>query len=639
MPRFMAMKLCFAHSCQGKKAPTLLTYGINASKDVLTEHYTSALNDIASFVEKAHFNVNCEKLPTGLISGAPNVSIQAGLTHAIAQRIRANEDIVYIRLLSTQQPNLKAVLKHINRQAKSQVGNTENQNLAERDHYLNYDLQMLHDHVQNRSIQKVVLYFQDSEGFQETLLADLIEILSSWVNRIPFVLLFGISTSVGFFQEKLSQATLKLLQGTQFEINPLNIDALFKEITRPEQPSNLWLGAGLSRIVLQRHRDHVQTAADFILTIKYIYMTYFYSDPLSILVERPGALDKSGLTFQHEHLEAVRTLPSFKKYASEKLDNDEIQSVRSLLEDDQELIGTLKASINETQKTIRNLVAGIEVLEIVQSCLSLKKCATWPELYMQAIAGELGTSVLMREMLLSVKKISSDSMLEMLTQLSIHLPAMEKLRKDLTRLLSATAGDSTPLRSEHDVHHKILRTTVVAQKVELSKQTAALSKEDKDYSRIVDRVDSALREYSQQTFINPQDLFLHELFIYDAKSPYRDVFTPRPRFAVERALSSPHDYLGCSCCSSAENGLSSTQPATAILYQLYLESGSQINVADLWSAFNTIVGAEDPEDEEADQQRTLALFSQALAELKYLGMIKSSRKKADHLVKLAWKGL
>lgn len=34
-----------------------------------------------------------------------------------------------------------------------------------------------------------------------------------------------------------------------------------------------------------------------------------------------------------------------------------------------------------------------------------------------------------------------------------------------------------------------------------------------------------------------------------------------------------------------------------------------------------------------------ALFSQALAELKYLGMIKSSRKKADHLAKLAWKGL
>ena len=34
-----------------------------------------------------------------------------------------------------------------------------------------------------------------------------------------------------------------------------------------------------------------------------------------------------------------------------------------------------------------------------------------------------------------------------------------------------------------------------------------------------------------------------------------------------------------------------------------------------------------------------ALFSQALSELKYMGMIKNSRKKADHLVKLSWKGL
>ena len=34
-----------------------------------------------------------------------------------------------------------------------------------------------------------------------------------------------------------------------------------------------------------------------------------------------------------------------------------------------------------------------------------------------------------------------------------------------------------------------------------------------------------------------------------------------------------------------------------------------------------------------------ALFYRALAELKYLGMIKNSRKRTDHLVKLSWKGL
>ena len=34
-----------------------------------------------------------------------------------------------------------------------------------------------------------------------------------------------------------------------------------------------------------------------------------------------------------------------------------------------------------------------------------------------------------------------------------------------------------------------------------------------------------------------------------------------------------------------------------------------------------------------------ALFSRALAELKHMGMVKNSRKKADHLAKLSWKGL
>lgn len=295
----------------------------------------------------------------------------------------------------------------------------------------------------------------------------------------------------------------------------------------------------------------------------------------------------------------------------------------------------------------------------MQSVLSHRKSTTWSELYTSAMSGELSDSTMIREALLAVKKLPSDKMKDMLGQLSDHIPDMKRIQNDLVKLISATSSQAVPLRSEHDLHHNTLRTTVVAQKVELSKQAAALSKQDIEYSTIVNRAIIVLQEYYQEALINPQDLFLHELFLYDAKTPYRDAFTPKPRYAVERALSSPHDYLGCNCCDNTEGGLSSTQPATAILYQLYLETGSQINVSDLWSAFNTIVGTEDGEDEEADQQKTLsvslflmlrdhmvaanvfarALFSRALAELKYFGMIKNSKKKADHIAKLSWKGL
>ena len=359
----------------------------------------------------------------------------------------------------------------------------------------------------------------------------------------------------------------------------------------------------------------------------------------------------------HTFESSLRSTLMTHRHAQKLMDDGDTDSVRNLLDDDQTLFDAVRTNLEVSEKSFRKLVASIEVFTIVQSIISLKKNASWSELYIMATSGELADSILVREVLLSIKRLPSDSMRDLVTQLSHHLPAFNKISEDLAKLIADTMDNSTPLRSEHDVHHNTLRTTVVAQKVELSKQTAALSKQDLEYSKIVNRVDTVLREYFQQTLVNPQDLFLHEILMYDAKSPYRDAFTPRPRFAVERALSSPHDYLGCTCCNSDQNGLSPTQPTTAILYQLYLESGSQINVADLWSAFSTIVATEDQEDEEAEQQRNLfvhreniidsastnvtasALFSQALAELKYMGMIKASRKKTDHLAKLAWKGL
>jgi origin recognition complex subunit 3 len=150
-----------------------------------------------------------------------------------------------------------------------------------------------------------------------------------------------------------------------------------------------------------------------------------------------------------------------------------------------------------------------------------------------------------------------------------------------------------PLHTQHDVRNDSLRTTVVAQKVLLSKHKAALSEQDKAYSDLVTQFHDQLEAYFASSFIDPKTLFLSEVLIYDLKSPHTEVFQPKPRFAVERALASPHDYLSCDCCSGVDGNpaaLSATQPATAIVYQMYLESGTLINVSDLWSAFNAIAG-------------------------------------------------
>jgi len=286
------------------------------------------------------------------------------------------------------------------------------------------------------------------------------------------------------------------------------------------------------------------------------------------------------------------------------LDQGDYITVQRLLDNKEISRQMIETKIAEGRVALAGILAAIETLGFLQSFSTTKPTSPWSELYIKAISGELGEAAVLRESLLMVKKMPSDTLTQMLSELSEPEESMAEILEDLNLLTKRTGNTATPLRSEHDIRHDTLRTTVVAQKVELSKQTSALSQQDKEYSKIVNRVDVALRAYFNERLINPKDLFLHEVLIYDAKSPYRDVFMPRPRFAVERALSSPHDYLGCDCCDPVENGLSASQPATAILYQLYLESGALINIADLWSAFQTIV-VEDTEDEEEEQQRVL----------------------------------
>ncbi|KAL8944170.1 MAG: hypothetical protein Q9216_000594 [Gyalolechia sp. 2 TL-2023] len=376
-------------------------------------------------------------------------------------------------------------------------------------------------------------------------------------------------------------------------------------------------------------------------------------DVISVLLQDPPPLEG----IQAELYESVRSLESFRQLVEEALSRSNVESAKLLLDDDKFLRDTIGREIKRGKEALTSLVTAVDLLSSIRSRLSSKMGEPWSSLYIKAMSGELRGSTIINDTLLAVRKLPSDAMAELLDILSeSKLAGLSTLASDLQRLESEK--DSVdPLRSEHDTHHQSLRTTVVAHKVELSKHKSSLTMYDLSYSELVNRIDKTLKDYFQNFLIHPRDLFLHEVLVYDFKSPHREVFAPKPRYALERALSSPRDYLGCSCCKGSQHGLSGTHPATSVLYQLYLESGAIINTSDLWSAFYTIISPEDAEDEEAEQQRALyvlypqcflkmmltvrerALFSRGVAELRYMGMIKNSRRKPDHLAKMLWNGL
>lgn len=293
---------------------------------------------------------------------------------------------------------------------------------------------------------------------------------------------------------------------------------------------------------------------------------------------------------------------------------------------------------------MRDLLAASRLWSSLSALLKGLEVIPNSEVVILALSGGLADSNRMTNFFLHLKRANS----ELLQQLFDILIAatdgdtrrnIQDQQTDLATLIAEHTDVDGPLRSEEDIQNSTRRTTVIAKKIELNRARTTLTKADAAYSEILNRFIDTLQDYLTDRLIDPRTLPFNEVFLFDFKSPHRTVFTPRPRQAIERALSQPHDYLNCTCCRPEEtdgtdSSLAATQPPTAILYQFYLESGQLINASDLRAAFVAVLG-----EKVEDEQVLAGVFQRSLAELSHLGFVKQTKKRPDHVVKQSWRGL
>lgn len=585
------------------------------------------------------------RIPTGIVLSGPGSASSNSLSSRIASSVQSHKRRLYVTLDSGSAPHLKAVLKVLIQKATASVAEDEDDDeLAtisrKGPRLLNYDLQILYEYVRDRNIEQVVVSFPDTEALGSALLSELLELLHSWLDRIPFVCLFNVATSVDFLQQRLSRGAVRCLNGRLFDAAPSSAEAqlVFSAIAHPD--ARLWVGPTLLASALERQSDYIQSIDELVDIVQYAYMSCYYANALSIFLDPSVKSD----SIPADHFEALRYLDSFKAFVESMIENGNTTRARNLLESNDNLLAEVQEQMAHGKASLTKMTTALDVVRTIQDTLPNTPTSLKSNLFIQAMTCKLRGSAMMRTMLLSVRKAQSDVAAALMGSVCAADIAddikedIASLKGQLAELVAGNTAKSQPLRSEDDIGSSTVRTTVVAQKVHLSKQKSQLSKQDAAYTEILRKFSDHLEAYFDSSFIDPQSLPFHEIFIYDHKSPHREVFTPRPRHAVERALTSPRDYLDCDCCAPEkgeddEATLSSTQPATAVLYQLYLESGNLINVSDLWQAFQAVMGGE---KEEGD---LMVLFQRALAELRYLGMVKSTRKRADHVAKVAWRGL
>jgi origin recognition complex subunit 3 len=597
-------------------------------EDVLTDANAETVTRIASFIDETSPKEWQGQIATGLVTSGLATSSSGSMFEPIARRAKESEGCSIICVPAAGCPNLKTALKTIIRNGTDSSGydtdDEEDMPAKKKSRLLNFDLQALQEHQEDKGISKCVLFFQSSEALDGNVLGDLIDVLISWQDRIPFIILFEIAVPVDLFQEKLSRSTVRQLRGTTFESKTASeiLDLMFLAATSPDDSNPVYLGAGTSRLLLDRQEEHIQSAKGFISALKYMYMVHFFNNPLTVLLSPSLPTD-----LQPKHRAAIRRLKSFIHHM-EDLSTEDPEEARRLQDSETYLTEQIPQLLATARTRLLALLDALRVLHAIHAYTSAKNPLTWSTLYTKSMAGQLAESPLFRELLLVLRKLPSDSMQALLSALSsIDSVQLGTVRKDLDRLLARaqTTGskDKTAnlqpivLRSAHDPSHSTTRTTVLSQKISLTQTQSALSPLDTEYSRLSTRVHSLIRNYFTATLLAPVEIPLSEILIFDTKTAVTNVLGAAPRAAMERAMARPGDYLACDCCSGdhavgigEDGGLTGKEPATSVVWQLIQEAGAIINVQDLWKAFEAIVagdqvGEEVGEDGKAKASMTL----------------------------------
>ena len=624
--------------------------------------------NIVHFVKQTSPDEESHRIPTGLVLTGPNYSLQGRLLEywRSNQQSQAAEEIIILD--SSQTPNLTTVLKTIVRSVIVQRKGADwyQSFLSEQKRQIpmNYDLELLQIFVEREDLNKIVISILDVEGFDVKALSDLISALSSWIDRLPIVLLFGIATTTELFEARLPKRIVKLLQGRVFDVSPQN-DSLYNiyQIAQDDPATKLWLGPALSSILLERSRDQDESPEGFAGFIRYIYMSHLFANPLSVLLAvTPTTLPPA----TQDLCNAIRNTDSFHSYAETLLEAKQANAVKRLLSDDDYLLNETMSAITDGQQAMIEFRTAVRFFIRVHHFLQPSTNATLTpfEVDNQAFSGSAFLEDnLYNDTLASLEKIPSDTLERLLTQCPLPDSTVDFSTATTLSTLCALheTSSGTSIRSAQDPKHTTTSTTISRNNtVSLAKHAPKLSKLEKDYTALVQDVHRAMREYLESRIIDISNLFMNEAFVYDITMPLAAVFTPKPRYAIERALDRPGDYLGCECCTDdgrlAEGVRSEKLPLTSLLWQLWCEAGSIVNVRDLWEAFSSaVVNREEQEEDDGvmpgvrdetdhpsagiDERMALALFYRSLAELRLLGFIKPTKKKVDCLAKAAWKGL
>eukprot|EP00047_Mylnosiga_fluctuans_P018601 m.72881 g.72881 ORF g.72881 m.72881 type:complete len:840 (+) comp7697_c0_seq3:2-2521(+) len=485
----------------------------------------------------------------------------------------------------------------------------------------------------------LVVVLQDFDAFDPTAVADFIAICSAHKAALPFYLVLGVASTPDVLHQRLTRRALACVSTATFRIRnaALMLEDAIRDLLLSES-HHIKLGPRPLKHMIDHFRLETSSLHAFARSLKYTLLRHCAQHPLSFLCN-PTGVDKHIKALTPVHCELVRAQPSFRAYIEGLLDPAEQR--RLLLDDDAlractarclEALHAHRATFHAATLALHAAIGAVPTntgVTILPSAL--------PSLYALVLRKPLSELDGAQSFFRVLRLTFATELAKVFEAAAASLEAWvasraadegkalaagaKKCREwavSLREIIAAPEEAAAPAPDEDEPAREDSAGWSSAKRRKLLLRGAPRRETRFDVARkeAVGFLESFLCEHLRP----PSALPLHEL-VYVAE-PIRDDVEGKPRSVIQAGLATYARYLGPD----------STEPDVCIAYRLYLECGTLINLYDWLQAFSAVAGGADGEPDTTVQAR----FAQAVAELQFMGFVKATRRKTDHMQRLAW---
>ncbi|CAM4650024.1 hypothetical protein PO909_011293 [Leuciscus waleckii] len=509
------------------------------------------------------------------------------------------------------------------------------------------------ENVKNNDLPQnlpVVVIFKDFEAFNSQVLQDFILICSRYTQELPFIFIFGIATSPSAIQHRLPHSVSSLLCIEVFQSLSCtqHLASVFdKLILNSQFPFKL--SSRVIQVLVGIFLYHDFSVQNFVKGLKFSMLEHFNGQPLSVLCCQKKEALLCAKTLSQKNVERIRHLPSFMRYVETQEPQEQVQ----LLTSDEHVKDVCQKLLKNLHKYHKNYYPIVQCLHSLTSLLPKFPLGKHiRELHVSCIEKNLWETEEYDSAMQLLRILAKDELVAALEKCAEILKSAKTKRMQnvlqqvedfigrLEALEGVTSEDST---GDGVILEKNRRTDLFQLQKTLLEKESRRTKRMNPYevlrSQVIEFIDSLVREYLTPAELQP----LSEVCYYSSSGILRQRLNVTPRTSIQTALSHPFHYLQNESLKTNAGTISSAAPDLCIVYKLHLECGRLINLYDWLEAFVTVMSAAEDQDADSEENGKFdslkhARFIQAVSEMEFLGFVKSTKQKTDHVARLTWGG-